>query len=250
MKKISYVNIPKADRKRIVDTTNALIQLSRRCPEVVRYHNTVVDSENGTLNLLTDYCENGSLEKLIKDLRDRKIAIETERIWSITAEISLVLYECHSSNPVRIAHGALTPDHVFFDAEGSIRIGCFSLTSCLEVDKEKDLIDLGILVYEMATLSRFTSKSQISPSKLRGIDEGLRNLIIGLLNPLHADGKFTLLNVLEYPEVALKVLQKKLKIETEIYQHEKLRFSAIEDDLRNREKRLNALGIELPTEGT
>jgi serine/threonine protein kinase len=247
-KKVSYSNMPKADRKRIVDTTNTLIQLSLRCPGIVRYHNTIVDSEHGSLNLMTDYCPGGSVESLIKQTRDHRSTIDLEKIWTLTAEIALTLYECHSNAPGQLAHGKLSSDHIFLDADGSVKIGCFSLNSCLEVDKEKDLVDLGIVVFELATLSQFTSKHQVSASKLKGVDEGLRNLMINLLNPPHVDQRMSLLNVLEYPEIALKILQKKLKIETEIYEQEKRRFLAIEEDLKNREKRLNAQGIEIPAE--
>jgi serine/threonine protein kinase len=237
MKKISYVSLSKPNKKRIVDTTNHLIRLSVRSPGLVRYHNTQVDSEVGTIHLFMEYFPEGSLEKLIRESQESRHPIDVDRIWSIATDIALALYECHSSPEGALAHGALTADHVFIDADGAARIGCFSLNTCLEVDKDKDLDDLGVLVYEMATLSPFVSKREITGSRLRHIDEGLRNLIVRLLNPARPDEKFTLLNVLEYPEIALKVLQKKLKIETDMYEQEKQRYMALKDDVQNREKR-------------
>lgn len=244
VKQISYAEIPKADRTRVVDTTNTLIQLSRRTPEIVRYHNTQVDSEVGKIYLIMDYFENGSLEKLIRQSRK---PIDTEQIWSIATDVALALYECHNNKPLSLAHGALTADHIFLARDGSAKIGCFSLNSCASVDKQKDLTDLGILIYRMATLGSYESKRQISmsDSTFRHLDEGLRNILIGLLNPAHSDEKFTLLNVLEFPEVALKVLEKKIKVESELYEQEKQRYLAKEEDLKLREKRLT---VEVMTE--
>ena len=239
VKQISYAEIPKSDRTRVVDTTNTLIQLSRRTPEIVRYHNTQVDSELGKIYLIMDYFEAGSLEKLIRQSRK---PIDTEQIWSIATDIALALYECHNNKPVSLAHGALSADHVFLDRDGSAKIGCFSLNSCAAVDKQKDLTDLGVLIYRMATLSPYESKRQISTSDstFRHLDEGLRNILVGLLNPAHSDERFTLLNVLEFPEIALKVLEKKIKLESEMYEQEKQRFLAKEQELQVREKRLTA----------
>jgi hypothetical protein len=240
VKKISYISLSKPNKKRIVDTTNQLIRLSARCPGLVRYHNTQVDSDVGTLNLFLEYFPDGSLEKVVRESQESKRPIDVDKIWSITTDIALALYECHSNQEGALAHGALTADHIFIDADGAARIGCLSLNTCLEVDKDKDLDDLGVLVYEMTTLNPFVSKREISGARLRHIDEGLRNLIVGLLNPARPDEKFTLLNVLEYPEIALKVLQKKLKIETEMYEQEKQRYIALKEDVLKREKRIAA----------
>jgi hypothetical protein len=94
------------------------------------------------------------------------------------------------------------------------------------------------VLYELATLSPFVSKYEISVSKLKGVDEGLRELLIGIVNPVPPDRKMTLLNILEFPEVALNVLQKKLKIETEIYEQERKRYESLKEESVNREKRI------------
>jgi hypothetical protein len=237
MKKVTYTTIPKSERKRVVDTTNSLIQLTATCTGLVRYHNTQVDSEAGTLDLVMDFFPNGSLERVITDARDTRKPIGTDKIWSIATDIALALYDLHTNAQAPLAHGQLTADHIFFDSDGRVKIGCFSLNSCFDVDKEKDLNDFGALVYEMATLSPFVSKRDVSAARLRGVDEGIRELLIGLLNPVQIDGKMTLLNILEFPEIALNVLQKKLQIETEIYEQEKRRYASMKEDMLNREKR-------------
>jgi hypothetical protein len=60
-----------------------------------------------------------------------------------------------------------------------------------------------------------------------------------------------LLNILEDSETALNVLQRKLKIETKIYEQEKRRFSALKDNLLNCEKRAQAeFPGEVPSEAS
>jgi serine/threonine protein kinase len=245
-KKISYVGLPMAQKKIMVDKSNLLIQLSRYCTGLVKYHTAVVDSENGTLVLIMDYHPNGSVQKIIQQASHEPLS--TDKIWSIITDVGLALYECHNAKPEPLTHGALCPEHVFIDNDGSAVIGCFSLDSHFSVDKEKDIADLGALLFQLATLQPFTSKRQVSLTKLKDIDEGMRTLIINMLNPTHSVEHFTLLNFLEFPEVALRVLEKKLKIEREIYEQEKRACTALEEDLLKREKRINAEGISVATE--
>lgn len=232
LKKISYVGLSKAEKKRIVDTINSMIQF--RCTNVVRYHNCIVDSENGTLNLLTDFIEGGTIQDLISRHVETKRPIDEERIWSIATDIALALYECHSHKPQPIAHGSLTPDHIFLNTADSSKIGCFSLNSCQDVDIEQDLNDLGKNIFEMATLTKYDGNHHTFTNKLKGVSEGIREVLTKLLSP--ASPKFTLVNFLEFPEVALKVLEKKLRIETAFYEQEKAKYLALEESITKREK--------------
>ncbi|KAK8894363.1 hypothetical protein M9Y10_022798 [Tritrichomonas musculus] len=235
LKKISYVGLSKPDKKKIVDTINTMIQF--HCTNVVRYHNCVVDAENGTLNLLTEYIEGGTIQDLINRHAESKRPIDEERIWSIATDIALALYECHTHKPQPIAHGSLTPDHIFLDSADSAKIGCFSLNSCQSVDVEQDLNDLGKNIFEMATLTKYDGNHHTFLNKLKGVGEGIREVLIKLLSP--AGPKFTLVKFLEFPEVALKVLEKKLRIETAFYEQEKAKYLALEDSLNKREKALS-----------
>lgn len=238
VKQVSYAGIARADRSRMVETTNTLIQLSRNSTGLVHYHNTQVDTDNGVVYLVMDFYEKGSLEKLLSESRH---PLDTEKIWTIVTDIALGLYDCHFNEP-SLAHGALTPDHVFFGNDGFTRIGCLSLNSCPDVDKDEDLKNLGAILYRMATLQQFVSKRQISTSDsvFKRLDDGIKRVLIGLLNPSHSTERLTLQKLMEIPEIALKVLQKKIKIESEIYEQEKQRYKAKEADIIRREK---ALGL-------
>ena len=133
-----------------------------------------------------------------------------------------------------ISHGSLSPDHIFLDSADSAKIGCFSLNSCHNIDVDQDLNDLGKIIFEMATLSKFDGNQHSFQYKLKGLSEGIREVLIKLISP---DGqKFSLVNFLEFPEVAIKVLEKKLKIETALYEQEKAKYIALEEKLIKREK--------------
>lgn len=244
LKKITYIGLSKAEKKRIVDTINTMIQI--RCANVIRYHNCIVDSENGTLNLLTDFCEGGSLKDLISRHAETRRPIDEERIWSIVTDIGLALYECHNHKSQPVAHGALTPEHVFLTSADSAAIGCFSLNSCQSVDMEQDLTDLGKIIFEMATFSKAEGGHHIIHSKLKGVSEGIREVVLKLLSP--SSPKFTLVNFLEFPEVALKVLEKKLKIETAFYELEKAKYNALEERISRKGKNLSSQIEDPPTE--
>jgi serine/threonine protein kinase len=175
MKKVKYISIPKPERKRVVDTTNQLIQLTAASAGLVRYDNTQVDSDARTLNLVMDFFLNGSLERMITDAREARKPIDTEKIWCIATDIALAQYDLHMSRPTPLAHGQLTADHILIDSDLRIKIGCFALSNCFDVDKEKDLTDFGVVLYEMATLSPFVLKREITPSRLRGSTKGSEN---------------------------------------------------------------------------
>lgn len=232
LKKISYVGLSKTEKKKIVDTINTMIQF--HCSNIVRYHNCVVDSENGTLNLLTDFIEGGTIKDLIYRHVESRKPIDEERIWSIATDIALALYECHNHKPQPIVHGSLTPNHIFLDSADSAKIGCFSLNLCQETDAEQDLCELGKNIFEMATLTKFDGNQHAFYNKLKGLGEGIREVLSKLLIP--ASTKFTLVDFLEFPEVALKVLEKKLRIETAFYEQEKAKYLALENNINKREK--------------
>ena len=240
-KTIVYVGLSKTEKKKIVDTINTLIQL--RSTNVVRYHNCIVDSDEGTLNLFTDYCEGGSLASLIKKHNESRKPFDEEQIWSIATDIALALYDCHSHKPQPITHGQLNAEHVFIDADGAAKIGCFSLDSCNSSDFEKDVTDLGRLIFEMATLSKPEIGHHSFQHKLRNAGEGIRDVCTKILAP--NGQKFTLMNFLEFPEVALKVLEKKLTVETAIYEQEKAKYLQMEDNLNRREKNLGNHAIKI-----
>ncbi|KAK8834896.1 hypothetical protein M9Y10_043118 [Tritrichomonas musculus] len=232
LKTISYIGLSKAEKKRIVDTINTLIQL--HCVNTVRYHNCIVDSDKGTLNLITDFYEGGNLEQLIRKHVESQQPFDEEQIWSIAADIALALYECHNNKHQKIIHGALTPDHILFDSEGNARIGCFSLDRCMSGDTEHDLTDLGKLIFEMATLSKAEPGHHSFQSKLKSTSEGISEVVPLLLGL--SPSKFTLLNFLEFPEVALKVLEKKVKLETAFYEQEKAKYLALEASFKQKDK--------------
>ncbi|KAH0788226.1 putative never in mitosis A-related kinase [Histomonas meleagridis] len=232
MKKINYVGLSKSEKIRIVETVNTLTQI--RFPGIIRYHNCVVDHDQGTLNLIVDYCPNGTLRSFISNAAETKKPIPEDKIWDIVSSIALSLYECHYHKSHPIAHGSLTSRHVFFDSENNVKIADFSLSNCQEVDKAKDLTDLGIIIYEMATLSNFEETRHISQTKIRMLSEGLREIINNLLSS-HSS-KFSLLNVLEFPEIALKILEKKIKIEKAIYEQEKAKYELLEQRVKKMEQ--------------
>lgn len=232
LKKISYVGLSKTKKKSIVDMINNMIQF--RCNNVVRYHNCIVDSENGTLNLFADFVEGGTIKDLISRHVESKRPIDEERIWSIATDIALALYECHNHKPQPISHGSLSTEHVLLESASSAKIGCFSLNACQSIDIEKDISDLGKIIFEMATLSKIDENQHSFQYKLKGLSEGMSEVLMRFFSPL--EQKFSLVGFLEFPEVALKVLEKKLKIETAFYEQEKAKYLLLENNLNKKEK--------------
>lgn len=218
-KEINYKKYDKTARKRIVDIINSLVQL--RSDSVVRYHNCVVD--NGHLILIADYYQNGSLHYYIKSEWGN---ISEDRMWDIITDIALGLYECHNHKPNQILHGNLNSKNVFLDESYNVKIGNFSL-DCSNVGEEKDLMNFGFIIYELVTGNVFDKEQFISQMQSPKLNEGFKELLYGLFKK-----NFSLLDILEFPEVSLKILEKKIKLEKIIYEKEKAKYLKLESSFQ------------------
>lgn len=80
---------------------------------------------NGHLYIMTEFCENGSLDKYL--LENGTISrLDEWRIWKILIEIGMGIKYIHSCN---ILHLDLKPANIFITFEGSLKIGDFGMAS-------------------------------------------------------------------------------------------------------------------------
>ena len=108
-----------------------------------RYHVLTLISaweSNNYLYIMTDYCENGSLENfLLKECEISHRRIDEWRVWKILLEIMLGLKWIHSNN---ILHLDLKPANIFITFDGLLKIGDFGVGTKLPVptffDREGD----------------------------------------------------------------------------------------------------------------
>ncbi|OAF69849.1 hypothetical protein A3Q56_02399 [Intoshia linei] len=168
------------EKQQLVHEVNLLRKLNH--PNIVRYHDRIIDKINSKLYLIMEYCINGDLSKLI-NLKKKTGGMFAEKfIWKIASQITSALKVCHNKsfnkeNKV-ILHRDIKPANIFLDEEYNVKLGDFglakSLPSSLEYaltvagtpnymspeqikmepyNNKSDVWSLGCLIYELATLN-------------------------------------------------------------------------------------------------
>ena len=82
--------------------------------------------ENNQLNIVMEYCENGDLEKFLKETKD--IPLNDNFIWKLFIQIVIGLCEIHNMN---ILHRDLKPSNIFLTKNNDIKIGDFGVSKQL-----------------------------------------------------------------------------------------------------------------------
>ena len=86
-----------------------------------------------TLNIITEYCDDGDLEmKLIEHIENKKYFEETQLInWLM--QLSLALKYIHNKN---IIHRDIKPSNIFLTKGGYVKLGDFGLSKIFNKDEE------------------------------------------------------------------------------------------------------------------
>ena len=75
-----------------------------RHPNIVAYFERDHIKASQDLHLYMEYCGNGDLGRVIRDLKNKNQVCEEEFVWSIFSQIVSALYRCHyGEDPLRQA---------------------------------------------------------------------------------------------------------------------------------------------------
>ncbi|USP81069.1 hypothetical protein yc1106_08343 [Curvularia clavata] len=154
-KEISYLKMSQKEREQLQAELSILKEL--RHPNIVAYFERDHIKASQDLHLYMEYCGNGDLGRVIRDLKNKNQMCEEEFIWSIFSQIVSALYRCHygedppaagrnvmglmgNVKPVRdprkpmILHRDLKPENtpVFLGDDNSVKLGDFGLSKILQ----------------------------------------------------------------------------------------------------------------------
>ncbi|OAL51132.1 G2-specific protein kinase-like protein nimA [Pyrenochaeta sp. DS3sAY3a] len=152
-KEISYLKMSQKEREQLQAELSILKEL--RHPNIVAYFERDHIKASQDLHLYMEYCGNGDLGRVIRDLKNKNQVCEEEFVWSIFSQIVSALYRCHygedppaagrnvmglvaNAKPARdprrpmILHRDLKPENIFLGDDNSVKLGDFGLSKILQ----------------------------------------------------------------------------------------------------------------------
>ncbi|KHJ31819.1 putative protein kinase [Erysiphe necator] len=183
-KEISYLKMSQKEKEQL--NAEFAILSSLRHPNIVGYFHREHLKSSQDLHLYMEYCGNGDLGKVIRNLILKNEYAEESFVWSIFAQLVTALYRCHygvdppepecnllglknsaKSKPptggVMILHRDLKPENVFLGEDNFVKLGDFGLSKIM---KSHDFAStyVGTPFYmspEICAAERYTLKSDI-----------------------------------------------------------------------------------------
>ncbi|CAG9996058.1 unnamed protein product [Clonostachys byssicola] len=186
-KEISYLRMSQKEREQLHAEFQILSHL--RHPNIVAYYHREHLKMSQDLHLYMEYCGNGDLGRVIKDLQHKNQRAPESFVWSIFSQLVLALYRCHygvdppevgtqvlgltqgnaygepkvPAGTMTILHRDLKPENVFLDEDNSVKLGDFGLSKMI---KSQDFAStyVGTPFYmspEICAAEKYTLKSDI-----------------------------------------------------------------------------------------
>jgi NIMA (never in mitosis gene a)-related kinase 2 len=107
-KEINYVDMSMKEREQLYSEFAILSSLSH--PNIVGYYHREHLKSTHNLHLYMEYCGNGDLGRVIKDLKAKNQYAEEGFVWSMFSQLVTALYRCHYGiDPPGIGSNVLGP---------------------------------------------------------------------------------------------------------------------------------------------
>ncbi|KAJ8121935.1 hypothetical protein ONZ43_g1739 [Nemania bipapillata] len=164
-KEISYLKMSQKEREQL--HTEFQILSSLRHPNIVGYFHREHLKQTQDLHLYMEYCGNGDLGRVIRDLTRTDKYAEEEFVWVVFSQLVTALYRCHYGvDPPEVGTNILAapkPENIFLGENNSVKLGDFGLSKMIQSHDFASTY-VGTPFYmspEICAAERYTLKSDI-----------------------------------------------------------------------------------------
>ncbi|KAH6651894.1 kinase-like domain-containing protein [Truncatella angustata] len=183
-KEISYLKMSQKEREQLHAEFQILSGL--RHPNIVAYYHREHLKLSQDLHFYMEYCGNGDLGRVIRDLALKNKYADEAFVWSIFSQLIMALYRCHYgvdppevgknvlglgplakpktlAGGMTILHRDLKPENVFLNEDNSVKLGDFGLSKIMSSHDFASTY-VGTPFYmspEICAAERYTLKSDI-----------------------------------------------------------------------------------------
>ncbi|XP_041366554.1 serine/threonine-protein kinase Nek6-like [Gigantopelta aegis] len=138
MKKIDLDETKKTRTKEAV-LKEASILSKLKHPHIVAYHESFFEETDGTLVIIQDYCDGGTLADKIIEARNKQSHFEEKQIMQWFIQIVMAVQFIHSN---KVLHRDLKTENVFLTKKNVVKIGDFGIAKTLDstIDVAKTVV--------------------------------------------------------------------------------------------------------------
>ena len=102
-------------------------------PHVIRYFSSF--RENGNFYIVIEYINGGSLDNLMKGLKEKGKLMDEKKVWDFMLQTLSGLVYLHEHK--KIIHRDIKPDNILFDKEYNIKISDFGVSAVNRNDADE-----------------------------------------------------------------------------------------------------------------
>lgn len=167
------MKLGKLKEKEKQNTLNEVrILASIQHPHIIAYKEVFIEEENTTLNLITEFADNGDLFQLVqKNQREGKEQMSEDFVWKVLIQVVFGLKHLHD---LKIFHWDLKSANIFLFEDGTVKLGDMNVSKIAKngllmtqtgtpyyaspevwrdqpYDLKSDIWSLGCVMYELMT---------------------------------------------------------------------------------------------------